>query len=180
MKTTHNRTKHSSRHTSGMISCLGLLLAAGTLVSCGTASPGKPDSVPVSLQSSHWFKAKSNPPTYFPKGVPVDHPTTVSDGSWVMTGDAVGTRYFIPARGVDNRALTAEAMTAMTSERREHLMKGGTPDVNLNLAEGIGSAARGLGGLLVELDHAASHARNRQDFGPSRGAVGLFERTERR
>ena len=163
---------------SKMIGGLGFLLAAGSLVSCGTASTGKANSSPVSLHSSHWYKAKSNPPTYFPKGVPTDHPTTVSDGSWVMTGDAAGTRYFIPARGVDSTALTAEAMTAMTSERRKDLMKGGTPDVNL--AEGIGSAARGLGGLIVELDRHATRTRNSQDFGPHKGAAGLFERKERR
>lgn len=178
MKTTTQPNNNPARHLTKTLGCLGLIFAACTLVSCGTGSPTKPVSSPVALQSSHWFKAKSDPPTYFPKGVPADHPTTYKDGSWVMTGDAAGTRYFIPLRGVDSRTLTAEAMSTMTPERCKDLERGGSPDVNL--AEGIGNAATGLGYLLLEVDERATMQRYTQDYGPIRGATGLWEKTERR
>lgn len=95
-----------------------------------------------------------------------------------MTGDPAGTRYFIPVRGVDGRALTAEAMTTMTPERRKELENGGSTSVNV--AGGIGAAATGLGYLLLEIDQSAATARNSQDFGPARGTAEIWERTERR
>ena len=176
MKITTRPSNPIVRYPTEIAGLPGLIFAACILVSCGTSSPTKPVSSPVFLQSSHWFKAKDNPPTYFPKGVPADHPTTCSDGSWVMTGDAAGTRYFIPLRGVDSRTLTAEAMTTMTPERSKDLERGGTPDVSL--ANGIGNAATGLGYLLLELDTHSGASWDQQAAG--RGQAGVWENKERR
>lgn len=93
-----------------------------------------------------------------------------------MTGDAAGTRYFIPARGVDSRALTAEAMSTMTPERCKDLERGGPPDVNL--ANGFGNAATGLGYLLLEVDERSGSSWNNQ--GAGKGQSGLWENKERR
>lgn len=174
-----NPTHHAARHHAKPLVLHVSLLAALTLVSCSTEPQARQGSTPVTLQPAHWYKARSNPPTYFPKGVPADHPTDFDEGSWVMTGDAVGTRYFIPVRGVDSRALTAEALTTMTPERRKELLRGGSSGVNL--AEGIGKTANGIGYLLLGLDERASAARNRKDYkGPTKGMASAFEQTERR
>jgi len=159
-----------------IISGLGLLFAAGPLTSCGTSRSTKPVSRPVSLQSSHWFKAKNDPPTYFPKGVPADHPTTYKDGSWVMTGDAAGTRYFIPVRGVDTQALTAEAMSTRTLAERKRIEKRDHADIKLS--EAFGKGAEELGYLLLEADGWRDSPLNRE--GQMRSDGGLWENKERR
>ena len=166
----------SIRHLPDILNCLGLLLAVGTLASCGTGSPGKPVSSPVVLQPAHWWKARNNPPTYFPKGVPADHPTTASDGMWVMTGDPVGTRYFIPVRGVNTEALTAEALTTRTPEQLRKIEKG--ENVDLNPAEMLGKAATGLGYALLEVDRHNPAYRNGQ--GAGRGVAGVWQDQPRR
>lgn len=176
MKTTTQPTNNPAYHLTKTLGGLGLIFAACTLVSCGTGSQTKPVSSPVALQSSHWFKAKNDPPTYFPKGVPADHPTTHNDGSWVMTGDTAGTRYFIPLRGVDSSALTAEALTTMTPERCKDQERGGSPDVHI--ADGIGNAATGLGYLLLGLEEHSGASWNNQ--GAGKGQSGLWENKERR
>lgn len=142
------------------------------MASCATDSPGKPGS--VALQPAHWSKVRSNPPTYFPKGVSADHPTTASDGMWVKTGDAAGTQYFIPARGVDTKGLIAEAMAARTPEERKKVEKAGGPEID---ASGMfGAATTGIGAVLVEADrHAAGYAHER-----GKGQASILEKTPRR
>lgn len=176
MKTNTKPANRFRSPVSAIISCLSPLLAAGTLASCGTGSPPRSVSSPVALQSAHWFKVKNHPPTYFPKGVLADHPTTHNDGSWVMTGDPAGTRYFIPLRGVDSRALTTEAMTTMTPERSKDLERGAAHDVNF--ANGIGNAAAGLGYFFLELDDRSGSSWNNQAAG--KGQSGVWENKERR
>jgi hypothetical protein len=95
-----------------------------------------------------------------------------------MTGDSVGTRYFIPLRGVDRCSLIAEAMSQMTPERSEQLRKGVNPDVSL--ASGISNAALGLGYLLLEVDAHAAAERSRHDYGPAKGVASVWEKTPRR
>ena len=159
MKASTHQTKLPGFRHPGVIKWLGLMLAGAILSSCGTGSSGTLSSRPVALQSSHWFKAKNQPPTYFPKGVPVDHPTTFKDGMWVTTGDAAGTRYFIPVRGVNTKALIAEAQSAMTPEKRKQVAKGGGVE-GLNSKDAAGALGAGLAGfvyLLLAVDHAAGH-----------------------
>jgi hypothetical protein len=97
---------------------------------------------------------------------------------WVLTGDPVGTRYFIPVRGVDTRVLSAEAMSMRTPEQREKLEKGGS--TNANLAENLGKVASGLGYALLEVDRQGAIARNREGYGPMKSEAGLWENKQRR
>jgi hypothetical protein len=153
---------------------LSLLFAALAVASCGTGSSGKPGS--VALQPAHWSKVKNNPPTYYPKGVSADHPTTVSDGMWVMTGDSAGTRYFIPARGVDTQGLTDEALAARTPEERKRIEKAGAREINP--AGMFGAAATGIGYTLLEVDRHAS--RSPYSHERAKGQAGILEYAPRR
>ena len=107
-------------------------LTAGLLASCKSSAPGKPEKKPIgpvysALQSGNWQRVQTKPPTYFPKGIPADHPTDYRDGFWVNSGDSQGSRFFIPARGssISQEQLIAEAMEAMTPEAREELKRQG-------------------------------------------------------
>jgi hypothetical protein len=154
MKASTDSTNHCGRALQSITSCLGILSIIVMITSCGTSSSGRQVSSSVPYQSGHWFKAQSQPPTYFPKGVPADHPTSASDGVWVMTGDSVGTRYFIPVRGVDTDTLTAEAMSMMTAEKREAVRKGSSDDIDLKggAARALGAGLAGFASVLLEAD----------------------------
>ncbi len=70
--------------------------------------------------SHHWVKIAAHPPTYFPRGVSANVPTTLHHGEWVETGDARGSRYFIPFKlpaGTSRRSLIEEAQSARTVKR---------------------------------------------------------------
>ena len=175
MKTINKRKHFTISHLAGSFRFLLMPLACFWVMSCGLGPSGQPDSGPVTFNPTHWKKVANHPPTYFPKGTSADHPTGVSDGSWVFSGDQSGARYFIPARGLDSRRLTAEAMMTMTPKRRVVLAKGGQPDLDVDLAEGFGKTMKGFGYLLIELDQRAALARRQSGAGPMRGATGLFE-----
>lgn len=132
---------------------LGLALAACLLASCADGPKDQPAPKVSGLNPDHWQRVKSEPPTYYPKGVPADHPTDQGDGYWVLTGDEAGTRYFVPARDKNARELLAEAMTAVTPEQRKAMNRsGGGADISgRKVAGGIGY---GLFGLMLELDRA--------------------------
>lgn len=135
----------------------GLLLAIGSLASCGTSSIDRTASS-TTFRPTHWHKVRSQPPTYFPKGVSSGHPTDAADGMWVYSGDTAGTRYFIPVRGVDTNALVAEAMSTMTPERREQVRKGDNDlggDFGDAVRDAVGGGLLGLGHLAWELDQSA-------------------------
>ena len=109
---------------------LVLLLFVSTLVSCQSIrsrKSGPSGPVPSALQSGHWQLIRKKPPTYFPKGIPADHPTDFRDGSWVYAGDKQSSRFFIPAHGtkVPQLTLIAEAQQAMTPAARKELERQG-------------------------------------------------------
>jgi hypothetical protein len=90
--------------------CIGMLL-----VSC--ASPSK--NQPAPIVSQHWVNVSSHPPTFYPRGVAPDCPTDSRSGEWVYTGDAKGTRFFIPLRGIvgiPRQTLVQEAMDARSEK----------------------------------------------------------------
>jgi hypothetical protein len=157
-----------------IVNILGFLIATAALNSCGTGPNEKPAPKPTTVNHQHWHRVKASPPTYFPKGVASDHPTgNQSDGMWVETGDAAGTRYFIPNRGVDSRLLVAEALTQVTPEQKKKQNRDEEPGaIGYGARGAIGSAATGLGALLFEVDRAAS--------GQNPNHRGLFDRQERR
>jgi hypothetical protein len=142
---------------------LGLLFLMGSLASCSSSSNPDSKTSPVAFQPNHWHKVRSNPPTYFPKGVPADHPTRFSDGSWVFTGDKADTRYFIPAGGVASKNLITEAMATMTPNRRKEVNKGG--GVDLQIGELVQGGLLGFGQALLEVDDHITRTTGRAPKG---------------
>jgi hypothetical protein len=67
----------------------------------------------MSMAGAKWVKVSSQPPTYYPGGVPADCPTDHWSGEWVYTGDEKGTRYFIPLHGMGDKreALVHDALS---------------------------------------------------------------------
>jgi hypothetical protein len=97
----------------------------------------------------------------------------------VTTGDAAGTTYFIPNRGVDSNKLVAEALTQVTPERQKIQNQDDDPGISGDSVRGaIGSVATGIVAVAIEADRAASRARYRQDEG--RNDSGLWENKARR
>ncbi|BCX48051.1 hypothetical protein HAHE_19590 [Haloferula helveola] len=99
-----------------------VLCGCMSFTSCGTAEPRF--TGPSALETGHWYRARTNPPTYYPKGLPREAPTGYRQGSWVYAGDSAGTRFFIPDRGsadLSSRELTSEALAAMAPEKKARL-----------------------------------------------------------
>jgi hypothetical protein len=74
--------------------------------------------------SQHWVKVSSRPPTFYPRGVAADYPTDFRSGEWVYTGDAQGTRFFIPLRGIvgiPRKTLIDEALSARSEEKKRQI-----------------------------------------------------------
>ena len=124
MKTPSPSTQASPHRFLRLLKILGLLFLLENLASCSSGSNSS-----VTFQPNHWHKVRSNPPTYFPKGVSAGHATGFSDGSWVYSGDKAKTRYFIPGNDVATKSLVAEAMSTMTANGRKELNKNEPGDV---------------------------------------------------
>lgn len=110
----------NSRPRQIILGLLGFLFAC-VLASCGSSNPNAQNA----LKSGNWKQIKKQPPTYYPKDTPADHPTTFQDGYWVKSGDAMGTRFFIPMHNttLPSEQLIAEAQAAMTPEAMEELRR---------------------------------------------------------
>ena len=146
MKAPTRSTQASGHSFPRHLKILGLSFLLGNLASCSSGSKSS-----ATFQPNHWYKVRSNPPTYFPKGVPAGHPTGFSDGSWVYSGDKDKTRYFIPAHSVATKNLVAEAMSTMTAEGRKELDKNNPGDVGQAIGTTVknGSIVVGFGILRV-------------------------------
>lgn len=99
-------------------------LAAGLILAIAVVSYQTIDVPPNATAAkpapqARWVKVSSQPPTYYPRGIPADCPTDHWSGEWVETGDEKGTRYFIPLHGLGERreALVDDALSAR-SERK--------------------------------------------------------------
>jgi len=99
----------------------GLLLACAGLSSCVHHAPPAPAASSVmAAKKPNWVKVRTNPPTFYPHGVPADCPTGPSDGEWVFTEDSQNTCYFIPFKGLrsgERETLLASALAARTPEK---------------------------------------------------------------
>ena len=114
------KTIPSSHQLLPGLACLVLTLAG---VSCQTSTPPTAD-VPKTVTRSHWVKISSHPPTFYPRGVAADSPTDHWTGEWVFTGDALGSRYFIPFRGLgkmDRPSLIHEAFSARSDKKLQQI-----------------------------------------------------------
>ena len=91
------------------------LMSVIAMTSCQTTSnPPNATRVAVSTAAVKWVKVSSQPPTFYPRGVPADCPTDHWSGEWIYTGDERGTRYFIPLHGLGEkrRMLVHDALSA--------------------------------------------------------------------
>lgn len=112
---------------------LPLTLALMTLVSCQNTPIQKTSPV----DKSHWVKTSHQPPSYVARGYDPAAGTTSSEGEWIETGDAVGSRYFIPFRVTEplsKTELVKEAMAARTEKKQRAI----TSDNKKELAKDVG------------------------------------------
>ncbi|MDA7651994.1 hypothetical protein N8582_02245 [Akkermansiaceae bacterium] len=96
--------------------------------------------------SKGWVKVSSEPPTWYPRGVPADHPTDYRSGEWIHLKDTANTRFFIPLHGLlseKRKALEAEAMAA----RHPELIRNENNKDIAQTAKGVG------GGFIVAIGH---------------------------
>lgn len=143
MKSPTYRTR--DRFTTVLL-CAAIAITMGSLGACSPVQKPKKGRLPESLNPDHWYKVKDKPPTYYPRGVKADHPTTSDEGMWVMSGDEAGTCYFIPVRGCDTRSLCAEAISTRTRNQKRHINRNDGSDTS---ADGVfRSAADGIGNAL--------------------------------
>ncbi len=103
-----------------------LVMAGSLLNSCvPTAIQTPPASAAVpSIHADHWTKVTSKPPTWYPRDVPADCPTDFRSGEWISTGDAHGTRFFIPVQGIPTgkrQDLLHEALAFRSEQQRREI-----------------------------------------------------------
>ena len=92
-------------------------LLALLLCQCATAPRTSPAAL---VASSRWVQVASHPPTFYPRGVGLDRRTDCDSGEWVDTGDASGTRFFIPFHdfgGMPRKTLVNEALGARSEKK---------------------------------------------------------------
>ena len=88
---------------SPLVKCSLTLCAAVLVASLSSCSklPFKKDPVaiaPVQAPVAQWYQVSQSPPTYFPRGLSKNAPTTAYHGFWVNGGDA--SLWFVPKNGV--------------------------------------------------------------------------------
>ena len=103
-----------------------LVLPSALLLSqCApTSAPDSGTPAVSAIVSSHWVQVSSRPPTFYPRGVSAECPTDIESGEWVTTGDAKGTRYFIPVScppGVPRKTLVNEAISARSPQKIQQI-----------------------------------------------------------
>lgn len=117
--------RHRGKVCTGFLQLGVVALAAGFVASCATSS-SHPQSGPGQAAEAEfapakqWVRVKANPPTWYPRGTPADQPTALRDGEWVYTEDALGSRYFIPVRGISSewrQLLRRQALAARSSRK---------------------------------------------------------------
>lgn len=95
------------------------------------------------------MKVSSKPPTYYPSGVPEDHPTDYRSGKWIYLKDTADTRFFIPIHGLlpeKRKALKAEAMAARHKDLTRNV---NSEDRALQAKELAGRSAVTIGGAIL-------------------------------
>ena len=123
-----------------MKTLIQLLIVTLCCSACSTNAP----PVTSALESGHWRKVKNKPPTYFPIGVREDHRTDFHHGYLIESGNANGTRFFVPMRNTKwpREDLIDEAQAAMTPQAKKEL--------KAKQAQGrrMDAASAGVGGFL--------------------------------
>lgn len=100
------------------------VMAPALLLSQCAPTPQPQKVAVVDVAPGHWVKVSSSPPTYYPRGLAADVPTDHRSGEWVSTGDDLGTRFFIPFKGIsggERHGLLQEALAYRTEEKRSRI-----------------------------------------------------------
>lgn len=109
------KSRNLNRIHQSLCQLVSLGILAAVSCSCST-SRGVDSSTHVAPKlSKGWVKVSSKPPTWYPRGVPADHPTDYRSGEWIYLKDNADTRFFIPLHGLlleKRKALETEAMAA--------------------------------------------------------------------
>ncbi|MFT6242911.1 MAG: hypothetical protein ACJAQT_005023 [Akkermansiaceae bacterium] len=114
-----NPFRHPDRLRRSSLQFIALGLLAGFTSSCATSGKSDPSTHELPSMSRSWVKVDSKPPTWYPRGVPADHPTDFKSGEWIYAEDTKNTCFFIPLHGLPpdkRKALKAEAMAARHPE----------------------------------------------------------------
>jgi len=115
----HGRLHRTAGRFAVLLVLVALINSCSTTVSqLRTVPAGSPSIAPAA--TSRWVKIHPDPPTWYPRGTPADHPTDYRSGEWLYTEDAVGSRYFIPVRGIAKErreALRKEALAARSPRK---------------------------------------------------------------
>jgi hypothetical protein len=136
-----SRNLNRLRRSLCQLAFLGILVAV--TCSCSTSREVDSSTHVVPKMSKGWVKVSSEPPTWYPRGVPADHPTDYRSGEWIHLKDTANTRFFIPLHGLlteKRKALEAEAMAA----RHPDLIKN---ENNKDIAQ----TAKGVGGRFIHV-----------------------------
>ena len=139
-----SRNLNRLRRSLCQLASLGILVAV--TCSCSTSREVDSSTHVVPQMSKGWVKVSSEPPTWYPRGVPADHPTDYRSGEWIHLKDTANTRFFIPLHGLlteKRKALEAEAMAA----RHPELIRNENNKDIAQTAKGVG------GGFIVAIGH---------------------------
>ena len=101
---------------SAIITCMGPLLAAGPLASCGTGPSPMSTSKPVALLSEYGLKSWHDSPGHSHKEALTGSSLQFNDGMWVMMDHPLTSPAAILAKRMETGALAAAGMITMTDE----------------------------------------------------------------
>lgn len=105
---------NSFRHANPEKAVVRLILASVFALFFSSCSVGSREIVNPA-PNPNWVKVRSEPPTWYPRGIPANCETSHRDGQWIYTEDIHNTRFFVPLHGLKSerrKSLLAEALAA--------------------------------------------------------------------
>jgi hypothetical protein len=130
-----NSSRHANQERTAVWSVVALSV---TLVFSACSTTPRETVNPAS--NRNWVKVRSNPPTWYPRGIPANCATSHRDGEWIYAEDLHNTRFFVPLDGLKSerrKSLLAEALAArhpakvrrIHQEQVDHAIAGGVANV---------------------------------------------------
>lgn len=153
MKTNTKPANRFHRPLSAIISCLGPMIATGTLASCGTGSSSMSTSTPVALLSEYRIKSWHDAPGQSHKEVRVERPHHSSDGTWEISENPLTNYEFPSVGGMPDEAMIAEVMRTMSSDAPKGPMR--KSDDAMAFYSDVAMTTKLTSTLLLEPDESA-------------------------
>lgn len=122
MKTKFQSTPRPARHLPEMMKCLGLLLTAGTLASCGTGSAGKNASSLVIGRSPQWHGAQNDQSILLPKEMTASKSIRFENGNWLPDFPTVQAVNLNVDRESNTKPLTLDSIDSVQPGKFDELM----------------------------------------------------------